>query len=102
MAEPLMPILCSIDWVTTSLEPEPSSRSRGTMKRLSPLVPVGASGVRARTRWMMFSARSWSPLEMKTLVPSILYVPPPIAVARVTTAPTSEPACASVRHIVPP
>ena len=36
-----------------------------------PLVPAGAPGIRARTRWMMFSARSCSPNEMKIFVPVI-------------------------------
>ena len=31
----------------------------------------GAPGVLASTRWMMFSARSCSPAEMKILVPVI-------------------------------
>ena len=34
-----------------------------------PLVPPGASGRRASTRWRMFSVRSCSPAEMKILVP---------------------------------
>ena len=33
--------------------------------------------------WMMFSAMSWSPPEMKILVPLILYLPPPSGKARV-------------------
>ena len=37
-----------------------------------PLVPAGASGRRASTRWMMFSAMSCSPNEMKIFVPVIL------------------------------
>ena len=41
----------------TSLE-VPSRRSRGTMNSDRPLVPGGASGVRARTRWTMFFAMS--------------------------------------------
>ena len=37
-----------------------------------PLMPFGASGSRASTRWMMFSVRSCSPAEMKIFVPVIL------------------------------
>ena len=36
------------------------------------LVPSGAPSMRASTRWMMLSARSCSPAEMKILVPVIL------------------------------
>ena len=35
------------------------------MKSEMPLVPGGDPGVRARTRWMMFSVRSCSPQVMK-------------------------------------
>jgi hypothetical protein len=42
------------------------------MNRERPLVPGGAFSTRASTMWMMFSARSWSPPEMKILVPLIL------------------------------
>jgi hypothetical protein len=74
--EPLMPILCSMLPTVTSFEPVvlplASVRILGTMNSVRPLVPAGASGVRASTRWMMFSARSWSPPEMKILVPWIL------------------------------
>ena len=41
------------------------------MKQLMPLVPGGADGVRASTRWMMFSDMSCSPKEMKIFVPVI-------------------------------
>jgi hypothetical protein len=37
--------------------------------------PGGASGRRASTMWMMFSARSCSPAEMKILVPVSLKLP---------------------------
>ncbi len=50
----------------------------------------------------MFSARSWSPPEMKTLVPLMAYLPLPSRLALVFAEPTSLPACGSVRHIVPP
>jgi hypothetical protein len=106
VAEPLMPILCSMDPTVTSLLPPTlpaaSMRFLGTMNSDSPLVPGGAPSTRARTRWTMFSARSWSPPEMKTLVPLMEYFPLPSRCAVVFAAPTSLPACASVRHIVPP
>ena len=69
----LMPILCSIDTQRTSLrsprEPSSFTRNFGTMKHEMPLVPGGASGMRASTRWMMFSAMSCSPKVMKIFVP---------------------------------
>ena len=40
-----------------------------TMKSEMPFEESGASGVLASTRWMMVSARSFSPAEMKILVP---------------------------------
>ena len=101
----LMPSLCSIDTQCTSLrspsEPSSPTWNFGTMNREMPFTPGGASGVRASTRWMMFSAMSCSPYVMKILVPKILYVPSPCGTARVRTAARSEPACGSVRFIVP-
>ena len=71
-----MPILCSIDTQRTSLRspgvPSSFTMNFGTMNSEMPLVPAGASGRRASTRWMMFSAMSCSPKEMKILVPVIL------------------------------
>ena len=71
-----MPILCSIDPQATPLRGpgEPSSLTRylGTRNMLIPLVPFGAPGSRASTRWMMFSVKSCSPAEMKIFVPVIL------------------------------
>jgi hypothetical protein len=70
-----MPSLCSSAPVTTSFglprEPSSSTQILGTMKRERPLVPDGAPSMRARTRWMMFSVRSWSPAEIQHLVPVI-------------------------------
>src|SRR5262249_44619841 len=104
--EPFMPSLCSRLPTVTSVGPpsDPASftRTLGTMKSERPLVPGGAPSTRARTRWTMFSARSWSPPEMKTFVPRIEYLLPSILVAVVRDAPTSDPACGSVKHIVPP
>ncbi len=68
-----MPILCSMETQRTSLRspgaPSSVTMNLGTMNSEMPLVPAGASGVRASTRWMMFSAMSCSPNEMKILVP---------------------------------
>jgi len=75
VAEPLMPILCSMPPSATSLlgpsVPSGLTVYLGTTKSVRPLVPAGVAGpsTRARTRWTMFSARSWSPPEMKILVP---------------------------------
>ena len=49
--------------------PSSLGNSFGTMKSEMPLMPFGASGRRARTRWTMFSVRSWSPDEMKIFEP---------------------------------
>src|SRR5512143_3486517 len=99
----LMPILCSIAPQVTPLGTSfpPSTRSFGTTNRLIPLVPDGAPGSRARTRWTMFSVRSCSPAEMKILLPLILYEPSADGSALVRTRPRSVPLCGSVRHIVP-
>ena len=71
-----MPILCSIPEQETPFRgpSEPSSFGRyfGTRNRLIPFTPFGASGIRASTRWMMFSVRSCSPAEMKIFDPVIL------------------------------
>ncbi|CAB3774315.1 hypothetical protein LMG30113_07555 [Burkholderia paludis] len=66
-----------------------------------PFTPSGASGVRASTRWTMLSAMSCSPHVMKIFVPNTLYVPSPCGSARERTSARSEPACGSVRFIVP-
>ncbi len=61
----LMPSLCSIETQCTSLrapsEPSSLTRNLGTMNSEMPLTPSGAFGVRASTRWTMFSAMSCSP-----------------------------------------
>ena len=49
----------------------------------------------------MFSARSCSPKVMKIFWPNRRYVPSPCGTARVRTCARSEPACDSVRFIVP-
>ncbi|MNJ57889.1 hypothetical protein D3C77_535000 [compost metagenome] len=73
VAEALMPIFFSSAPQVTPLRaprlPSALTRNLGTMNRLMPRVPWGASGRRASTMWMMFSVRSCSPLEMKILVP---------------------------------
>ena len=79
VAEPLMPILCSMEPTETSLPsptvPSAAMRFLGTMNSDRPLVPGGAPSMRASTRCTMFSARSWSPPEMKTFVPRMAYLP---------------------------
>ncbi len=73
VADALMPILCSIEPQATPLRgpasPSAPGRNFGTRNRLMPLMPLGASGRRASTRWTMFWLRSCSPAEMKILVP---------------------------------
>ncbi len=49
----------------------------------------------------MFSATSCSPHVMKIFWPVIAHEPSPRGSALVATAPTSDPACGSVRFIVP-
>ena len=49
----------------------------------------------------MLSARSCSPNVMNSFCPVIRHVPSSAGAARVVSAPTSEPACGSVRFIVP-
>ena len=74
--EALMPILCSIEPQRTPLAGPASTplapflgRNFGTRKSEMPLMPGGASGSFASTRWTMFSVRSCSPAEMKIFVP---------------------------------
>ena len=43
-----------------------------TKNKLIPFVPEGASGVLARTRWIIFSVRSWSPEVIKIFWPLTL------------------------------
>ena len=71
-----IPSLCSngdrLDGVLRSPGvPSSLRRNLGTMNSEMPFVPTGASEVRARTRWMMLSVRSWSPHVMKIFVPLI-------------------------------
>ena len=64
-------------------------------------MPGAEPGVRASTKWMMLSVRSWSPHEMKIFVPVISHRPSGRGVATDRIAPTSDPASGSVIHIVP-
>ena len=54
VGQPWMPILCSTDPQETALrapnEPSAFTSTLGTRNRLMPLVPFGASGMRASTR----------------------------------------------------
>ena len=80
VAWPLIPILCSMPPVLTPLRvpivPSSLTRNLGTMKKLtverSSWIWPFSSGILAITIWMMLSVRSWSPPEMKILVPFIL------------------------------
>ncbi len=60
-----MPSLCSMPAQITSLRapllPSLLTSHFGTRNSEIPLVPVGASGVRASTMWMMLSVSSCSP-----------------------------------------
>ena len=73
VALPLMPILCSSALQKMALRsprlPSPPTLNFETTKSEMPLLPCGASGRRASTRWTMFSAMSWSPAEMKIFCP---------------------------------
>ena len=104
VGDPFRPILCSMPAQATSF-PSPGSplapgRSFGTRKRLMPLKPFGAPGVRASTRCTWFSHMSCSPAEMKLLVPE-RYQASPSRLAMLLMSPSAEPACGSVRHMVP-
>ena len=44
----------------------------GDDKKADAFGPRRAPSIRARTRWMMFSVRLWSPQVIKRLLPSIL------------------------------
>ncbi len=105
VALPWMPILCSMEPHFTPLRspglPPASGMNLGTTNSEMPLVPGGASGRRASTRWTMFSDRSCSPAEMKIFVPVMAYAPSASGSARVRRMPRSVPQCGSVRHIVP-
>ncbi len=101
VAEPRIPILCSIDPHVTPFRPPPSGRSFGTTKSEIPAVPGGASGSRASTRCTICSVRSCSPPVMNTFVPVMRWVPSAAGSARVRRRPRSVPAWGSVRHIVP-
>ena len=100
----LIPILCSMFPHATSLSsprlPSAFGRNFGTRKSEIPLIPAGAPSIRASTGWTICFVKSWSPEEMKIFVPSSRKLSPS-RFAFVLTAARSEPACGSVRHIVP-
>jgi hypothetical protein len=81
--------------------PSGAGRNFGHRNRLMPLTPFGASGRRASTRWMTLPPKSWSPEEMKILVPVIATLPSPFGTARVASRPRSVPAEASVSAMAP-
>ncbi len=70
-----------------------------------PFTPGGAPGMRASTRWTMFSVTSCSPAEIHILLPNRRNCGPngesPSGSARVATSASDEPACGSERHMVP-
>ena len=65
VGDPLIPILVSIDAVLTPFraptEPLSLTTNLGTKNKLIPFVPAGEPGILAKTRWIMFSVKSWSP-----------------------------------------
>mmetsp|Transcript_2828 Transcript_2828/g.10007 ORF Transcript_2828/g.10007 Transcript_2828/m.10007 type:complete len:323 (-) Transcript_2828:424-1392(-) len=103
--EPWQPILSSmrpiLQPLRSPLAPSSPTLRFGTRKSEMPLMPSGASGRRASTQCTTFSVMSWSPHEMKILVPVILYEPSGCGTALVLTCARSLPHCGSVRHIVP-
>ena len=64
VGDELMPSLCSKPPQKIGFL-ELSSNLLGTKKRLIPFIPAGASGVRAKTRCIIFSVRSCSPNEIQ-------------------------------------
>ena len=99
-----MPSLCSLEPGRTAFgsprPPSDATRRLGQMNSDRPRDPGGASGRRASTRWTILSAMSWSPQVMKIFSP-VMRKPSPSGAALVAIAPRSEPACGSVRFIVP-
>jgi len=73
VALPWMPILCSRPVQKIGLRapgaPPASGTNFGTMNSEMPLLPAGAPGSRASTRWTMLAAMSCSPAEMKIFWP---------------------------------
>mmetsp|Transcript_41528 Transcript_41528/g.103228 ORF Transcript_41528/g.103228 Transcript_41528/m.103228 type:complete len:211 (-) Transcript_41528:652-1284(-) len=75
VGEPWHPILSSMRETPTPfsspLTPSSPTLRLGTRNNEMPFVPAGAPGRRARTQWITFSVKSWSPHEMKILVPEM-------------------------------
>jgi hypothetical protein len=70
VADALIPILCSMPLQVTPFGTRAALLAQlRHHEQADPLVPGGASGSRASTRWTMFSVRSCSPAEMKILLP---------------------------------
>ena len=108
VGEAWMPSLCSRLNARRSLRapaaPSASGRNFGTRKSEMPRLPGGASGVRASTMWTMFGREVVVAIGDEDLLPGDAVVLAPALVAgtaRVRSAPRSEPACGSVRFIVP-
>ena len=68
-----MPILVSIESVFTPflgpIEPLSFTLNFGTKNKLIPLVPDGPPGIFAKTKWIIFSVKSWSPEVIKIFCP---------------------------------
>jgi len=79
--------------IDTYVRPMVDGRFFGTM------TPGGAPVILARTRWMMFSLRLWSPAEIHILCPARRKVWSPWGSARVSMSARDDPACGSDRHI---
>src|SRR5258708_4829060 len=96
-----MPILCSIEPQVTPLRapsaPSALTKIFGTTNSDTPLIPAGAPSLRARTKWMVLSARSCSPAEMKIFVPGIFLLPSASFAAFVRNQPRTLPPCGSRR-----
>ena len=80
--------------------PSALTRNFGTTNSEMPFTPSGASGVRASTRWRCLGVVVLA-VGDEDLLAEELVVPSPCGTARVRTAARSEPACGSVRFIVP-
>ena len=100
-----MPIFSSIAphviGLRLPIEPSALGINLGVINSEIPLEPLGASGKRASTKWIMLAAMSCSPAEINILLPVILYEPSACGSALLRNIPKSVPQCGSVKHIVP-
>ena len=102
---PWIPILCSrpvaLSLLASPKLPSALTKNLGTANSEIPLTPSGASGKRANTKWMMLSARSWSPDEIKIFSPLMANTSSPAGTALVRNKAKSVPAWDSVKFMVP-